>query len=502
MESEELELRDYLLVLSKRKALILVLLVAAAVSAYFFSKAMPPVYQATTTILIKGPSSMQNPFSEAFGIASNPDIQNYVEILKSRTVIQKASDKLGLNLKPGTLEFDKLRSAVSVQAVQGTDVVRVSVESTDPAQARDVANAIVDAFSELTQQSNREEVSGAADFISTQLPTVEADLRAAESALQRFKETEKVYSPSDEVKAQLDQLTNLETSRAEAKVSLEETRQRLEHTRRQLANEQQTVVSQTTITKNPLIQALQGKLSDLETQLAGAEEKYTEKHPTVLALKAQIADVKEQMSQEVAKIISAETKTINPIYQGLLQEVVTLQTEVLALETRYNTLGRLVADIDATFKSLPAKELELARLERNAKVTEGIYVMLKQKYEEMRITEAMKTSDTRVIDRAITPTTPVKPKTRLNVAIAAFLGLFVGIGLAFLLEYLDTTLKTKEDVERILGLPVIGQIPRFEDAASISGGRRSRRRPPASPESPAGTAGPPAGSAGPPVGGK
>lgn len=493
MESEELELRDYLRVLSKRKTLILVLLLASMVSAYFFSKTMAPVYQATTTLLIKGPSSMQNPFSEALGVSNNPDIQNYVEILKSRTLVQKASDRLDLGLAPGTPAFDQLRSAISVQAVQGTDVVRVAVESADPAKARDVANAVVDSFSDLTQQSNRQEASGAADFISSQLPSVEADLRSAESALQRYKETQKIYSPSDEVKAKLDQLTNLETSRAEAKVGLEEARQRLDDTKRQLGGEQQTIVAETTITKNPLIQDLQSKLSDLETQLAGAEEKYTDKHPTVQALRAQIGDVKQQLSQEVAKIISAETKTVNPIYQGLLQQVISLQTEVLAQETRYNTLGRLAGDIDAGFKDLPAKELELARLERNAKVTEGIYVMLKQKYEEMRITEAMKTSDTRVIDRAITPTTPVKPKVKLNVAIAAFLGLFVGIGLAFLLEYLDTTLKTKEDVERVLGLSVLGQIPRFEDAASGSGRRDDRRHSHRQSSAP---------GQGPPVGGK
>ncbi len=477
MESEELDLRDYLRVLSKRKALIVILLVASMVSAYFFSKMTPPVFQAMTTILIKGQSSMQNPFlSEALGVTSNPDIQNYVEILKSRTIVQKVSDQLDLGLKPGMPEFEMLRSSVSVQAVQGTDVVRVAVESTDPAKASDVANAIVDAFSELTQQSNRQEASGAADFISSQLPGVESELRASETSLQRFKETQKVYSPSDEVKARLDKLTQLETSRAEAKVALEESRQRLEYTRQQLSSEQQTVVAQTTITKNPLIQELQTKLSDLETQLAGAEEKYTDKHPAVLALQAQIGDVKQQLSKEVAKIISAETQTVNPIYQGLLEEVVRLQTEVLAMETRYNTLGRLVSDIDATFKDLPAKELELTRLERNAKVTESIYVMLKQKYEEMRITEAMKTSDTHVIDRAITPSSPIKPKVRLNVAIAAFLGLFVGIGLAFLLEYLDTTLKTKEEVEHVLGLPVLGQIPRFEETASGGARQRTRQR--------------------------
>lgn len=89
--------------------------------------------------------------------------------------------------------------------------------------------------------------------------------------------------------------------------------------------------------------------------------------------------------------------------------------------------------------------------------------MLKNKYEEYRITEAVKAVGISIVDRAVTPQDPVKPRKMLNAAIVRFFGLFISIGLVFLLEFYGTTLKTAEDVECCLRLPILGWIPQIED---------------------------------------
>ena len=88
--------------------------------------------------------------------------------------------------------------------------------------------------------------------------------------------------------------------------------------------------------------------------------------------------------------------------------------------------------------------------------------MLRQRYEEMRITEAMEAANVAVLDPAIVPQNPVKPRKMLNVAIAGFLGIFVGVGLAFVLEFLDTTFKSPDEIESYLGLPILGRMPSAE----------------------------------------
>ncbi|HHW13687.1 MAG TPA: lipopolysaccharide biosynthesis protein, partial [Firmicutes bacterium] len=305
------------------------------------------------------------------------------------------------------------------------------------------------------------EARGARDFVGEQIQVVSAELARAEEALRRYKEENKVFAPEEEVKAALDQVAKLEAMRAEATIGLNEADIRLAQLNRQLAKEKQTVVSATTIAANPLIQELKGKLAELEVDLAGAREKYTERHPLVISLRSQIEEVKEQMRQAAERVVSAETETANPIYQEFFLEASKLHVERLALQVRRDTLARLIAAQDGFFAQLPAKELELANLTRNAKVTEETYLMLKQKYEELRITEAMKSGGVRVLDEAVTPAQPIRPRKALNVAVAAFLALFVGVGWAFLSEYLDTTLRTAEELEQTLGLPVLGQIPSY-----------------------------------------
>nr|WP_255710871.1 GNVR domain-containing protein [Pelosinus baikalensis] len=116
---------------------------------------------------------------------------------------------------------------------------------------------------------------------------------------------------------------------------------------------------------------------------------------------------------------------------------------------------------------LPAKEQGLAKVMRDANVNQEIYIMLAKRHEEARISEAMQPTDVQIIDVAIAPEKPISPKKTLNVVIAAILGLFVGTGIAFLLEYMNKTVRNADDVQQYLDLPVLGSIPDFDSKVTI-----------------------------------
>lgn len=277
--------------------------------------------------------------------------------------------------------------------------------------------------------------------------------------------------------ARLEQIAELEAQLAAVQISRSETSERISQVRKQLENQDETLLSSTTIASNPLVTQYQTRLADLEISLAGAQERYTSNHPEILALKAEIEDVRAKLSQQVERVISTETHSRNPLHEQLYGSLVSLEVELLALNAREAALRTVLAQQEQELSTLPLKELELARLMRDARVLEEIYVMLMQRNEETRIAEAMQVAGVQVVDYATVPTLPIKPRIKLNMAIAGVLGIFIGVGLAFLLAFVDNTVKTKEEVEELLGLPVLAQIPDLNRVSSTNGyGKRHARR--------------------------
>lgn len=469
----ELELLDYWRVVVKRKFIIALLVIVSMGSSWVASKMSQPVFEATTTVLVREQKRTDVPFLDSLSNMGRNEVQNYVQILKSRSLMEKVVAKLRVPVSSSDpAEVAGFQRSVSVQPVQGTEAIRISVQSTDREQAKTIANALVEAFIESNQEVNREEARNAKTFIEDQLKVVEADLKEAEEALREFKEKGQIVSPTEETKAAIEKLSELETLKAGSAVALRESEVRLEKLRAQLQKEEPTLITATTITENPVVQSYKGRLSELEVSLASAGEKYTDRHPVVVALQTEIKEIRQKLSREVSKVVSSETRTMNPIYQSLLQQLITLQADAVATQAKLAALDSVIKQEELKFTGLPAKELQLARLLRAQKVTEEIYTLLLTKYQEIRITEVMKTADVQVIDPAIEPESPIKPRTKLNVMIAAFLGLFIGCGLAFFMEYLDTSIKTEQDVQQFLGLPVLGKIPLVESG----GGRATKRR--------------------------
>ena len=145
----------------------------------------------------------------------------------------------------------------------------------------------------------------------------------------------------------------------------------------------------------------------LETELAGLLNQYSEQHPQVQTVRAKIAEVERQLSNEVERIVSNETRTFNPIYQSLLGELTSLETDSVLFESRLSALENQIMKMNERLEELPEKELQLARLIRDQSVAEQIYLLLRNRYEEVRITEAMQTADVMVIDPSVSPRRPI-----------------------------------------------------------------------------------------------
>lgn len=313
---------------------------------------------------------------------------------------------------------------------------------------------------EESRSTNRSRASEAKKFIEEQLTEKETELKRVEEAKLEYKRQENILYLDEETKINIEQLANFQSQEIDVNNQIVEAKAQLAEVHRQLAKQSETYISSETITTNPEVQALQSQLTALEIQLPTLLEKYSKGSPQVSEVEIKIREIKNMVSEKVAEIVGSKVSTRNPIYQNLLAQVVSLETNLISLQTKKESLSSSVKEYESRLEKLPDKELNLARLERAVKVSENIYIILLEKYQEARINEVMELGDIRIIDKARIPQDPIKPNKKLNLAIGGILGLMLGVMLVFFLEYMDNTIKTTDDIERYLGLPVLGLIPK------------------------------------------
>src|SRR5262249_45558369 len=131
-------------------------------------------------------------------------------------------------------------------------------------------------------------------------------------------------------------------------------------------------------------------------------------------------------------------------------------------KAREETLFKNVTQMRRGGQDLNEKEIQYLALQRENETNQQLYDSIAKRLKETSVTGALETNNVRVVELATAPSTPVSPRKPWNLGRAVAAGLGLGIGLAVAIEYFDTTVKTPDDVERYLGLPVIGIVPKFE----------------------------------------
>lgn len=362
-EDDIIDLRQLWLALLRRRWIVAAACVLAVLAAFVITRMATPVYEARTTLLIKDPgASGERMFLDTgAAVVTRNQVQNSVQILRSRQVAEMAVARLGDLLPPE--ERQGWADRISVQPVSNTDTLIVSVQHTDARIAAAMANAVAESFIDLSRELNRSETTVAREFIEEQLQVAQAQLMAAEQALKAYREAGNAVLPSDETRTILN------------------------------------------------------RLGDLEARLLDA-----------------------QLAREDA------------LRRGATAEAAAYDARIATLQAEIEAASQRLA-------AVPEREMTLAALLREQTVLEQVFLLLRGRLEEVRIAEAMRTSNVAVIDPAVPPTRPVSPRPMLNMALALFLGLSAGVAGALLLEFFDTTVKTPEEIGPLLGLPVLGRIP-------------------------------------------
>ena len=364
------------------------------------------------------------------------------------SVEAREGDEIGLILLPLQSAVVQFYYNMKALVIRGSEIVRIAADATSPELARNMANALMQEYIAFSLRQKTQEASKELNFIKQRLSATREALQASEDGLRRFKEAKKFVTLSGEAEANLRQILQFDTALKQLQTSLraaEDLHRRLQ--RRDSSLESRAVDALGSAPESSILVSLAGRLSELVLQEQALRVKYGPSYPSVQQVQAQIREVKTKMLAEVSTLI-ANFHSRAAALQGIIQQY------------------------EARLGTLPRAEQELANLTRQVQINGDVYALLLKKREESQILEARTISNVHMIDPPGTPGDPIKPKLILNLIVAATLGLVLGLSLACFVEYMDDTIKTLEDAEQQVGLPLLGVIPEI-----LVNGRQRQRLP-------------------------
>jgi len=477
-----MELRKIVQIILRRKWIIIQAFWIILLVSIIVTLLMDETYEANAKILYEEKTTESSLLSEVAGLESlfatgvystATAIDTQIALITSRPIVGKMIYTLGLMnkegelvkanalLKSGLLGFLKGRK-IQVNQYRGTDLIQIKATSRDPEEATQIANTLANMYVEHSKKLNQEQARNARLFIEQKLATVKTDWEEAGDNLRQFREQEKIVNLGEETKVAIQKISELMAESEDKNIDIYEARTKLDTLKKQLTDTNRMQISAATTRNNPQIQELTKKLADLQIQLIGIQGEYTQNHPKTTSLERQIDETKQLLGQQVETIFSSQTTSLNPVYQDLVKKIDDAEVEVLTLEISYQAISEVVEKYLSMLETIPAKVLNQARLELALKSAEEVYKSLLGQFHDAAIAEAMSLANVRLAEPAIVPVKPKSPNRNLNGLVGAFLGTMFGFGLAFLVEYLDNTIKDTDDLkEYIEDVTVIGMIPRI-----------------------------------------
>ncbi len=344
---------------------------------------------------------------------------------------------------------NSLKLNITSEQIPETRLVTITVKDDDPVWAQKIANGVVDAYIEYDIQTRGSAAQKFVDWILSQINGIKQKLNEAEKAFYQFKSENKIFSLTGKQGINTQKIGELNASYIKVRTEHMELRARLTELDKIMARRNEKSLG-SGLLGDQVLQDLSKEMTDVQIQLSDLKTRYKDKHPKVLNLAGRVDILQGEFNSK-----------LNKVYKNLMIEESILQSREDELQ---NAIKKYEEDALLTNQN----ELRYAVLEREVETNKGLYEIMMNKLKETQINESAGKSNVRLIEPADLPQFPIKPKKLLNIILATLIGLISGVGLAFLMEYMETNIKTEEDVEQYLHLPVLGIIPEVERSGKSS----------------------------------
>ena len=466
-------LRDYLRVLIKRKWIVLGCVGIIFGASVIATLRTTPIYDAVGSIAINKPDPVLQGLRDETNSAADyydpTDLDTEVRILRSDLLALQVIKELNLERLPefgGTgspvssslelttdaLQPDSARASSLLGSFKGnlrvmlepnTRIIDIHFLSPSKELAAKIVNTLASTYIEQNFKTRFESTMQASDWLSRQLVDLQMKVETSQEKLVKYQKDHQILGIDEKqniTTAKLDEL-NKELTTAESERMQKESVYRLAEAGD--AESAAAVVSEykTSDSSSGLLEKLQAQKADLQIQIAQLSTQFGPAYPKLAQLNNQIKEIGVQIQSEVKKVSAR------------------LRGDYLASLQRENMLRAALEEQKQQENKLNESAIEYSFLKRDFEADRNLYEGLLQKLKEAGVTAGLRSNNIRQVDMARTPAVPTEPNIPRNLGFGFVLGLTSGIGLAFLLEGIDNTVRTPEQAQAISGLPSLGMIP-------------------------------------------
>lgn len=382
------------------------------------------------------------------------DQRTQLQILTSRVILERLIEELGIVGPADPVEnkqavVESLRQSIRVEQVPGTYLVRIVTYDRDKAQAIQLANTMAEVYIEYNLQIKLSSARKTLVWLNEQIVDLRSKVEEAYDALTSYRNQNEDLSLEMSPEMQAQKLAELNFAYEQARESRIEAETRLNEFRKWRREQRDDSRTELTFAmQDPVVEKLRSELMDAEIERSNLLQSYKEKHPTVVQIDSKIETLRQNLA-----------KAQDTLFQRL-------ETEVSVARAKEQTAARTLTDFKRETVEINNKRLEYSKLQGEVSSTEEMYNVLFRQLKETSITGDLERNNIRVLEPAQTAKDITEPLQREQIiGFGLIIGLVLGVGLAFVFEYFDKTVKNPEDVEVYIGLPVLGTIPKIDRTA-------------------------------------
>ena len=437
-DNDTIDLKKLFSLMMEKKKIVIAIIVICTIIATIVAFVLPKSYQSTTLVRVKsGGSSMSGyaAMAAGFGIdiggGSSGSPESYIELMKSREVLEPIIAELDLpeETKEKMTAAGFAKSNLEVTNIKKTELITIAAYGKTPEEAQMISQGVADNFLALMTKLNKEDNSTTLKFLDERIKIAKEEMETAENKLAAYQQEHKIYAPDEQAKAIIANLNNYDTTIAQLQAQSEGDSAKLTGVTSQL-EQQNASLLEYNVSDNANIGNIRESIVNKRVELVGLQQQFTDEHPDVIKAKEELNSLERSLSDEIAKAVNSQSVTLSPVQSNLLKDKISTEVQISVNNASLEALKAKQAEAQENIATLSADSVEYMRLERNAKITGQVYTSLVQNYEQTRIQEAKDSMDIQIIDAADLPKEdmPAKPNKKLIVVIGFVLGIMISFG--------------------------------------------------------------------------